>query len=130
VTVDSDVKRKRQLILLGAGGIAVMVLALVGSLFPVHASFPGERSYNCGSPFRYWRSPNKLKSHWTADTLIIASAYPATKITHQTPLPVCKDKVQSRLTLVKLVVVLALLLIGGAVGIFWYVYGFIYDPHV
>src|SRR5207253_2159790 len=50
VTVDSDIKRKRQLILLGAGGIAVMVLALVGSLFPVHASFPGERSYNCGSP--------------------------------------------------------------------------------
>jgi hypothetical protein len=130
VAGDHDVKRKRQLILMGAGGIAVILLALVGSLFPVHASFPGEHSYNCGSPFRRWRSPNALKAHWDGDTLLISAAYPATLLTHQTPVPVCKDRVQFRLTVIRLIVVLGLLSIAAAIVIFWRVYGFIYDPHV
>jgi hypothetical protein len=130
VAVDPDAKRKRQLLLVSAAGVAIILLAVFASLFPVHASFPGEQSYNCGSPFRRWRNPEALKSHWTKDTLIIAAAYPATMITHQTPLPVCKDRVQSRLTVIKVVVVLALLLIAAGVFLFWRVFGFIYDPHV
>jgi hypothetical protein len=130
VAGDHDVKRKRQLVLMGAGGIAVVLLALIGSLFPVHASFAGEHSYNCGSPFRRWRSPNALRSHWFRDTLIIAAAYPATKITHKTPLPICKDKVQVRLTVIRVILVLGLLSIAAAIVIFWRVYGFIHDPHV
>jgi hypothetical protein len=130
VAGDPDVKRKRQLILVGAGGIAVILLALIGSLIPVHASFAGEHSYNCGSPFRRWRNPNALRSHWTEDTLIIAAAYPETKINHKTPLPVCKDRLQLRLTVIRVVVVLALLSIAAAIAIFWHRYGFIQDPHV
>jgi hypothetical protein len=130
VAGDPDVKRKRQLILLGAAGIAMIVLALIGSFFPVHASFPGERSYNCGSPFRRWRNPTAIKSQWAADTLVIASAYPAVQLTRQTPLIVCQDRVQFRLTLIRAMVVLGVLVIAGAIVVYWHLYGFIYDPHV
>jgi hypothetical protein len=130
VAGDPDIKRKRQLILLSAGGVAMIVLALASSFFPVHASFQGEPSYNCGSPFRRWRSPKAVKAQWTEDTLIIVAAYPETNLTRQTPLLVCQDRVQFRLTVVKMVVVLALLLIAAAIAIYWHLYGFIYDPHV
>ena len=127
---DSDIKRKRQLILLGAAAVGLIVLALAGSLFPVHASFKGEPSYNCGSPFRRWRNPNAVRTQWGKDSLIIGAAYPATRITHKTPLPVCQDRVQSRTTIIKGLVVLCMLMIAAAVVIYWRLFGFIYDPHV
>lgn len=130
VAGDPDVKRKRQLILLSAGGVVLIVLALASSILPVSASFEGEPSYNCGSPFRRWRNPNAIKAQWTEDTLIIVAAYPATRLTRQTPLLVCEDRVQSRYTVMKVVIVLALLLIAAAIGIYWHLYGFVYDPHV
>ena len=130
VAGDPDIKRKRQLILASVAAVVMIVLALVSSIFPVSASFEGEPSYNCGSPFRRWRNPNAIKSQWSADTLIIVDAYPSTKITRQTPLLVCEDKVQFRLTVIKVVVVLALLVIAAAIAIYWHLYGFIYDPHV
>lgn len=127
---DSDVKRKRQLSLLGVAGIAVIVLALAGSFFPVHASFQGEPSYNCGSPFHRWRNPNAVKSQWGKDSMIIGAAYPRTRITQKTPLPVCQDRVQSRMTIIKAVIVLAVLMIAAAFGLYWHLFGFVYDPHV
>jgi hypothetical protein len=130
VAGDPDVKRKRQLILLSAAGVAMIVLAVAGSFLPVHASFKGEPSYNCGSPFHRWRSPNAVKSQWSRDTLIIQNAYPITKLNHQVPVLVCGDRVQFRLTVTKVVVVLAVLMILAAVGLYWHLFGFIYDPHV
>jgi uncharacterized membrane protein len=130
VAGDPDIKRKRQLILASLAAIVIIVLALVSSIFPVTASFEGEPSYNCGSPFRRWRNPNAIKSQWTEDTLIIVAAYPATKLTRQTPLLVCEDRVQFRLTVMKVVIVLALLVIAAAIAIYWHLYGFICDPHV
>jgi len=130
VAGDPDVKRKRQLIMLSAAGAAVIVLALASSFFPVHASFKGERSYNCGSPFHRYRSPKALKTQWARDTLIIVNAYPITAVTHKTPLVVCRDKVQFRLTVTKVVIVLAVLVIAASIGIYWHLFGFIYDPHV
>jgi hypothetical protein len=130
VAGDPDVKRKKQLILLSAGGVALIVLAIAGSFFPVHASFPGESSYNCGSPFHRWRSPKAIKSQWTRDTMIIVGAYPVATVTHKTPLIVCHDRVQFRLTVTKVVIVLAVLMIVAAIGIYWHLFGFIYDPHV
>lgn len=130
MAADVDIKRKRQLIMLGAAGVAVIVLALAGSFFPVHASFRGEPSYNCGSPFHRWRSPNAVRNQWGKDSLIIGAAYPGTRITHKTPLPVCQDRVQSRMTIIKTVIVLGVLMIGAAFGLYWHLFGFIYDPHV
>jgi hypothetical protein len=130
VAGDPDVKRKRQLTMLCAAGGALIGLVLVGTLFPVHASFKGERSYNCGSPFHKYRSPNAIKSQWARDTLIIVNAYPVTAVTHKTPLVVCQDKVQFRLTVTKVVIVLSVLMIMGAIGLYWHLFGFIYDPHV
>jgi hypothetical protein len=130
VAGDPDVKRKRQLILLSAAGVVIIVLALGSSVLPVNASFEGEPSYNCGSPFRRWRNPKPVKSQWTEDTLIIVAAYPETELTRQTPLLVCEDKVQFRYTVMKVVIVLALLVIAAAIGLYWHLYGFIYDPHV
>jgi hypothetical protein len=130
VAGDPDVKRKRQLILLSAAGVALIVLALAGSFFPVHASFQGEPSYNCGSPLHRYRSGTAVKSQWSRDTLIIQNAYPITKINHQVPVLVCEDRVQFRVTVTKVVIVLAVLMIAAAIGIYWHLYGFIYDPHV
>jgi hypothetical protein len=130
VAGEPDIRRKRQLILLAAGGVALIVLALASSFLPVRASFEGEPSYTCGSPFRRWRSPDAVKSQWTRDSLVILSAYPLTRISQQTPLRVCQDRVQSRMTIMKVVIVLALLLIAAAVAVYWHLYGFIYDPHV
>lgn len=108
----------------------MIVLALGSTVLPVSASFEGESSYNCGSPFRRWRNPKPIKAQWTEDTLIIEAAYPEAQLNRQTPLIVCEDKVQFRLTVMKVVIVLALLLIAAAIGIYWHLYGFIYDPHV
>jgi hypothetical protein len=130
VAGDPDVRRKRQLILVSAAGVAIIVLALASSLFPVRASFQGEPSYTCGSPFRRWRSAEAVKSQWTKDSLVILGAYPASRISQETPLRVCEDRVQSRMTIMKVVIVLALLLIAAAVAVYWHLYGFIYDPHV
>lgn len=130
VAGDSDVKRKRQLILLSAVGVAMIVLAVAGSFFPVHASFQGEKSYNCGSPYHRWRTPNAVKQQWTQDTMLIIAGYPVTAITRKTPLYVCQDRVQFRLTVTKAVIVLAVLMIAAAIVVYWRLFGFIYDPHV
>ena len=50
-------KRKRQLLLIAVVGVSFVVVAVIASFLPVGASFSGEGSYNCGTPFRRidWR---------------------------------------------------------------------------
>ena len=116
--------------MLSAAGAALIVLALAGSFFPVHASFKGEKSYNCGSAFHRYRNPKAIKAEWARDTLIIVNAYPNTAITHKTPLVVCADRVDFRVAVTKVVIVLGVLMIAGALVVYWHLFGFIYDPHV
>jgi len=125
-----DETRKRELILLAGVGAVVLFVVLVASFAPVGASFRGDATYNCGTPFRRWRSPSALNREWRKDTETIEKAYPATKVSGQTPLVVCADRVQTRLQLVQFVGAVAFLLVVASVAIYWQKYGFINDPHV
>ena len=125
-----DETRKRELIVLVTVGVVVLFIVVVTALTPVGASFRGDASYNCGTAFRRWRNPSVLKREWTTDTATIEKAYPETKVSGRTPLAVCPDRVDSRLRLVKAVGVLASLLVAASLGVYWYRYGFINDPHV
>jgi hypothetical protein len=128
--VDGDDKRKRQLLLVvGIGGVLLFMVA-VAALFPVGASFQGDSSYNCGTPFRRWRSPSALKREWRKDTDTIEKAYPATKVSGEVPLLVCAKRVALRLRIIKAAGALSVVLIAVPLGLYWYQYGFIRDPHV
>jgi hypothetical protein len=128
--VDGEDKRKRQLLIALAVGVVVVFMVVAAALLPVGASFRGDSSYNCGTPFRRWRSPSALKREWRKDTEIIEKAYPETKVSGDVPLLVCADRVSSRLRIIKGAGVLSLLLVAAPIGLYWYQYGFIRDPHV
>jgi hypothetical protein len=123
-------KRKRQLLVLAIIGIVVVVLAVAAAFVPVRASFSGDTSYSCGTPFRRWRNPNALRNDWRKDTARIEKRYPSTKVSGKTPLAVCPDRVQTRLRLVEAVGAFATVLVAATLGIYWYRFGFIRDPHV
>jgi hypothetical protein len=128
--VDADDKRKRQLLLVVAVGVVLLFIVGATALFPVGASFSGDSSYNCGTPFRRWRSPSALKREWRKDTQTIEKAYPATKVNGKVPLLVCANRVATRLRIIKAAGAMSFLLIGAPLGLYWYGYGFIRDPHV
>jgi hypothetical protein len=123
-------KRKRQLLVLAVIGVAIVLVAGVASFVPVNASFSGDSSYNCGTPFRRWRSPGALRREWRKDTATIEKAFPSTKVSGKTPLGVCPKRVRTRYAIVGATGVLAVLLVGAAIGIYWYRFGLIRDPHV
>jgi hypothetical protein len=128
-TVEGDVKRRRQLIVLGAGGLGLIVLALLASLFPVVVSVPGESTYNCGSSLRRWRGDDKQTLTWAADTITVMQAYPESKKSQRIPMVMCENKAQWRISVLKTVMVIGGLMIVAPIILFWYLFGFIRDPH-
>jgi hypothetical protein len=67
---------------------------------------------------------------WSHDTIIIVAAYPRSALNKDYPTRVCADKVATRTTIVKVVIVLGVVMIVAAVVLYWRLFGFIYDPHV
>jgi hypothetical protein len=128
--VNREDKRKRQLLLVVGIGAVLLFMVLVAALFPVGASFRGDASYNCGTPFRRWRSPSVLKHEWRKDTEIIEKAYPVTKVNGDVPILVCANRLAFRLRIIKAAGALSMLLIAVPIAFYWYLYGFIRDPHV
>jgi hypothetical protein len=126
----AEEKRKRQLVVLAIIGVAVVLLAGIASFVPVNASFSGDSSYNCGTPFRRWRSLGALRREWRRDTAKIEKAFPATKVSGKTPVGVCPTRVRTRFFIVGLAGAVGVTLVTGSVGIYWYRFGLIRDPHV